>query len=260
MSQPPSLLVGVLTLNEASRIAQCIESAQFADRIVVVDSGSEDATVDIAEQLGAEVYVYPDWQGFAVQRNRLLSHCHEDYVFFLDADEVITSSLQTEIETVVQRRSVGVWEIVWDQVVFGQPLSRMRETSGLPRLFEAKNIVGYEGVVHERAILRDASVPVYRFKSRLLHYSRDTIYGSIQKLAQYARLGATKRALLGRKGGVMRGFASAFASFLKLYIVRRGFLCGGAGFLYCLFVGLECFFRYVMIDYDRDHLEARTKR
>ena len=64
------LTIGILTLNEEKRIASCINSAKFADQIVVVDSGSKDRTREIAASLGAEVYDYPDWQGFAVQRNR----------------------------------------------------------------------------------------------------------------------------------------------------------------------------------------------
>jgi glycosyltransferase involved in cell wall biosynthesis len=55
------LTVGILTLNEEKRIASCINSAKFADQIVVVDSGSKDRTREIAASLGAEVYDYPDW-------------------------------------------------------------------------------------------------------------------------------------------------------------------------------------------------------
>lgn len=66
----PTLCIGILTMNEERRIAQCIQSAKFADQIVVVDSGSTDGTRDIAQEMGAEVHRYDDWQGFAVQRTR----------------------------------------------------------------------------------------------------------------------------------------------------------------------------------------------
>ena len=69
-------------MNEERRIARCIESARFADDIVVVDSGSADSTVSVAKGLGADAHVYSDWQGFAEQRNRLLTHCTADYIFF----------------------------------------------------------------------------------------------------------------------------------------------------------------------------------
>ena len=93
-----SLTVAVLTLNEEKRIRACLQSASFADQLLVVDSGSTDATVQIAKEMGAEVYVYPDWQGFAVQRNRLLKHATGDYIFFLDADEEMSPDFQKEVQ------------------------------------------------------------------------------------------------------------------------------------------------------------------
>jgi len=120
--------------------------------------------------------------------------------------------------------------------------------------------VRYEGVVHEGAVLRDDTVPVARFNARLLHHSREAVYASILKLAQYAQLGALKRSEKGKTGGVLRGMASGFASFTQLYIFRRGFLCGPQGFLFCFFIALECFFRYAMIKYDRDALKVAAKR
>jgi hypothetical protein len=153
-----------------------------------------------------------------------------------------------------------VWEVLWNQVAYGKPLTRMKSTGGIPRLFRADNLIGYEGLVHEAAVLKDKTVPVYKLKGRLFHYSRETIYGSLQKLAQYAQLGALKRAKRGKTGGVLRGFASALANFLQLYIFRRGFLCGPEGFLFCFFIALECFFRYAMIEYDKGILSESAKR
>jgi glycosyltransferase involved in cell wall biosynthesis len=254
-SAAPTLCIGVLTMNEAHRLAACLQSAQFAHQIIVVDSGSTDNTRELAAELGAEVFDHPNWQGFAMQRNRLLQHVTTDYIFFLDADEVITPALQAEIEKAVASGQDAVWEILWNQVAYGKALSLMKSTGGIRRLFKTSNIVHFVGVVHEGATLRDPGTPIYRFKHRLLHYSRETVYGSLLKLAQYVQLGAVKRAAIGKRGGVLRGFASAFAIFLKLYVFRRGFLCGPQGFLFCFFIALECFFRYAALEYDKDYLK-----
>lgn len=255
-----TLSIGILTMNESRRIEQCIQSARFADQIVVVDSGSEDDTVTVAQRLGAEVHTHADWQGFAKQRNRLLQYVTCDYIFFLDADEVITPELQAEIQAAVSSGQTFTWEVLWNQVAYGKPLTLMKSTGGVQRMFPTSNLERFEGVVHEQAILRSQTTPVVKFKGRLLHYSRETIYESLHKLAQYAQLGAQKRAEKGKHGGVLRGFASAFANFVQLYIFRRGFLCGAEGFLFCFFISLECFFRYAMLHYDREYLSVYAKR
>lgn len=256
----PTLCIGVLTLNEQKRIAQCLRSAAFADQIVVVDSGSTDDTCRLAREAGAEVHVYDQWEGFAVQRNRLLTHCRCDYLFYLDADEEITPALQAEIEAAVASGQDCKWEVLWNQVAYGRPLTHMKSTGGVERMFRTASLERYEGLVHEQAIMRGGDRPVRKFKHRLLHYSRESIHGSLLKLAQYAQLGAAKRAKAGKRGGIWRGFASAFANFTRLYLLNRGFMCGPQGFLFCFFIALECFFRYVYLEYDKAGLHVSVTR
>ena len=260
MPNKPTLCIAILTLNEKRRIEQCLRSAQFADQIIVADSGSTDNTVALASAMGVAVYSYPDWQGFGEQRTRLFKHCSADYIFSLDADEVIPPELEEEITDIVRSGANGVWEVLWNQVAYGKPLTRMKSTGGIPRLFRADNLIGYEGLVHEAAVLKDKTVPVFKLKARFLHYSRETIYGSLQKLAQYVQLGALKRAKKVRRGGVLLGFGSALVNFLQLYMFRRGFLCGPQGFLFCFFIALERFFRHAMIEYVKGTLEDTAKR
>lgn len=256
----PTLTIGILTLNEERRIEACVRSAAFADQILVVDSGSRDRTVELARSLGAQVLSYPDWQGFAEQRNRVLRHAKGDWIFFLDADEAITPALAQEIGAVVAVDQSAVWLVSWEQVAFGQSLARMRSGGGVPRLFRRRELLGFDGVVHEGPVLAGGGLPVRRLQARLPHYSRDTVYDSLIKLAQYVQLGAVKRAAAGKRGGLARGLASGLANFVRVYAFHRGFLCGRAGFLYAVFVGLECFFRYVALEVDRDHLQRPARR
>jgi hypothetical protein len=165
----------------------------------------------------------------------------------------------TELVSVMASGDKSVRELRWIQVAFGKPLKWMRSTGTVQRLFWRTDIVHFEGVVHEHAVLREKR-DLRRFESRLLHHSRETIHGSLLKLAQYAQLGAIKRARLGKTGGISRGFLSAFSHFFRLYFLQRGFMCGSQGFLYCLFISLECFFRYVALKYDRDNMQHLVKR
>lgn len=259
LADVPTLTVAVLTLNEAHRIRACLESAHFADQIVVVDSGSSDDTVAIAQAMGAQVHVYADWQGFAIQRNRLLAHASSDYIFFLDADEVMGPEFQRELRSIVASRRQAVWKIRWRMVAFGRELKFLRSTSLVERLFVRKTVKGFKGVVHEEAQLTQPHLLRQVIGVPLLHYSRETVRDSLQKLTQYSILGAAKRAEKHKRGGVVRGLASGGVMFFRLYILHLGFLCGGAGFLYCFFISLEAFFRYAALFYDKD-LRANLKR
>ena len=253
-----SLCIAVLTYNEAERIEACLRSAAFADQVVVVDSGSTDATCAIAERLGAQVIDRPVWQGFGPQRNHQIAACRADYIFFLDADEEIGPELRAELQAVVASGEDAIWRVEWEQVAFGHSLARM-DTGGVTRLFKARSLLRFEGAVHENAITA-TPLPKKRLKSRLLHFSRDTVRGSLEKMTQYAILGAAKRAKQGKKGGVWRGILSSSTMFFRLYVWQRGFLCGGPGFLYCWLVAQECFFRQAALAYDAASLTDGIRR
>lgn len=181
---PPTLTVAVLTLNEAHRIEACLQSAAFADQLLVVDSGSTDDTVAIAQRLGAEVHNYPDWKGFAVQRNRLLAHARGDYIFFLDADEVMTPAFAQELQAIVRSGAQAVWSIRWRMVAYGHELRYFRSQSQIERLFVRAMVREFTGVVHEQAELLPlpggGAVPRRLIEARLLHYSRTTVRGSLE--------------------------------------------------------------------------------
>ncbi|TAN13422.1 MAG: glycosyltransferase family 2 protein [Burkholderiaceae bacterium] len=251
LDHQPSLTIAVLTLNSATHIRACLESAAFADQVLVVDSGSTDDTLKIAEAMDAEVHVHADWQGFAEQRNRLLKHAAGDYIFFLDSDEIIGPKLRQEIQTIVSSGADGVWKIRWRIVAFGRELTYFRSNSEVERLFVRRTVRCFTGVVHEQAELT-AALPRHVMRARLLHHSRETVAASLQKMTQYAMLGAAKRAEHCQRGGVLRGLASGGWMFFRLYFLHRGFLSGGAGFLYCAFFSLEAFFRYAALGYDKD--------
>ena len=170
--QTRSLCIGILTKNEERRIAACIQSAHFAD------------------------HVYADLQAFGEQRNRLLAHCTDDYIFFLDADEIITSELALEIQAAVASGGSDIWETHWLEVAFGRPIKR-------------NTLASFGGVVHEYATLVDGSLAKRRFQNPLLYSLRETIHNSLKKLTQYAMLAATKRVKNDKRGGVARGLLSA---------------------------------------------------
>jgi glycosyltransferase involved in cell wall biosynthesis len=125
------LCIAILAFNEASTIANCLDSAKFADQILVIDSGSTDSTTSIAESIGVEVYHHSDWQGFAIQRNRALNYCECDYIFFLDCDEIIPPKLAEEIRAAVGQGAINRGLVRWEDYVFGKHLKGIHQTKGI---------------------------------------------------------------------------------------------------------------------------------
>ncbi|HAY23244.1 MAG TPA: glycosyltransferase family 2 protein, partial [Desulfobacterales bacterium] len=93
----------VVTLNEEKRrLRECLQVLDWADEILVVDSGSTDRTVEVARQCGARVLHHP-WAGFGPQKNWGIERCRHDWVLSIDADEIITPGLAGEIMRAVSK-------------------------------------------------------------------------------------------------------------------------------------------------------------
>lgn len=157
----------ILTLNEASHIQACIESLQWADRIIVVDSYSQDDTVALAQSAGAEVQ-QNHFENYAQQRNASLQAIRTDWVFFVDADERGTPALGEEIRQVMVNRPEMGWNIPRHNYIFGR---LTRATGWFPdyqlRLFKYGH-VHYERPVHEVAVV-DGEIGY--LQNPLIHYN-----------------------------------------------------------------------------------------
>src|SRR5271154_6804326 len=94
------LSVAIVACNEALNLERTLRSIRWADEIILIDSGSTDATVDIAKQYGAVVYTEP-WKGYGPQVNSALDKCTQPWLLNLDADEVVTPDLATEIQALL---------------------------------------------------------------------------------------------------------------------------------------------------------------
>ena len=97
---PKTLSVVLITLNEAANLPRTLASVRWANEIVVVDSGSTDATLDIARGVGARVFAEP-WKGFAAQKNSAIAHATGDWILSLDADEEVSPELAREIQALL---------------------------------------------------------------------------------------------------------------------------------------------------------------
>lgn len=229
MSAVPSLSAIIITRNEARRIQCCLRSVDFADEVVVVDSGSTDDTVALARAAGARVSVRTDWPGFGVQKNRALELATGDWVFSIDADEVVTPALRDAILAAMRTPGgADVFQVRRRSCFAGRPL-RFGDWYGdrVPRLFRRGAARFTEDLVHERL---DHAGPAPVLDGLLMHYTIDSLEDALEKGRRYAEAGAGRVAARGR-GGLLSAIGHASWTFLRGYLLRGGFLDGRYGLM-----------------------------
>jgi glycosyltransferase involved in cell wall biosynthesis len=234
------------TLNEAHNIADAIASLSFADEIIVIDSYSEDNTVEIASRHGVRI-LQRQFDNFSNQKNFAIDQASHDWIFVLDADERVSPDLRNEILACVRQPKSRVGFYVYRSFYYGK--SRIRfggwQTDKVIRLFK-KNDCRYDGkLVHER-ITYNGNIGF--LANRLDHYSFRDIEHYSQKLDFYARLRARELELAGLKIPMgYRWFKPGFRFFVH-YFIRLGFLDGYKGFVLARLHAGAVNQRYVELD------------
>lgn len=221
----------VLTKNEEQDIVECLSSASFVDELLVVDSGSADRTVTLAEKHGAKVVTHP-FADFASQRNFAMSQASGDWVLFIDADERVTPELAEEIRSVILGSAqLCIYAILFQTFFFGK---RLRFGDALNdyhiRLFPRSRVT-WAQPVHEQVI---TDLPCRKFKNPILHYTTRNIAHYMCKLERYV----PRELLVMKEKSVRPSFFRAFvrppARFFQLYFLKLGILDGVVGFQYAI--------------------------
>jgi glycosyltransferase involved in cell wall biosynthesis len=233
-----TLSVAVITLNEEQNLPRTLASIAWADEIVIVDSGSMDATRAIAHSYGARFVTEP-WHGFARQKNFALSLCTSDWVLSLDADESVTPELAASIQKILTAASSRTAYTLPRRNIF---LGRwIRHGGYYPdaklRLFPRGQATFQETPVHETAAFAGN---VETLHGDLLHDAYPTLASYLDHMQRYSSLGADIAVTRGRTGRSLFSFLEGvllnpLATFLYNYILRVGFLDGREGLLLHLY-------------------------
>jgi glycosyltransferase involved in cell wall biosynthesis len=219
----------VIAFNEADRIGDCLASLAFCDEIVVVDSGSTDATRAIAEQAGARVLVRP-FDGFRSQKQFAVEQASHDWILSLDADERVDPALRAAIQAAQARGFAGV---------AGYRFARMSEYYGrflrhgtaypdrVLRLFDRRR-GGWRG---DREIHEAVSVdgPVALLEGDLLHHPFRSFLQLLDKKQRYARMMAEHDFARGKRATLAKLVLAPAWRFFRGFVLKAGFLDGWAG-------------------------------
>ena len=239
-----SLSAVIITHNAATQLQDCLRSLSFCDEILLVDSGSSDATVQIAKSAGVRV-IQQDWLGYGPQKRLAVEQATHDWVLCVDADERIGDTLRENIIAELKAPRARAYAMARCNRFLGRWL---RHGEGYPdwclRLFDRRAAQWSSDPVHEKV---ETVTDVARLGGDMLHDSAETLDRYLEKQNRYTSLQAEKLFAAGRRVGVLRLVISPLARFFKFYLLRRGFLDGVAGLVHVSIGCMNSFNKYAKL-------------
>lgn len=252
-----SLSVIIITKNEADHIGACLDSVAFADEIIVLDSGSTDATCDIARQKGAKVHQTGDWPGFGHQKNRALDLATGDWVLSVDADERVTPELAGAIRQAIEQPAANAYKIARLSWFGGRWI---RHSGWWPdyviRLFRRGSARFSPVRVHEKVVVEG---PTPALQGHFQHYPYANLESFIGKINLYSTEAAQAMHARGKRAGVASALGHAFWTFVRHYLLRRGFLDGRAGLVLAVMAATGSYYRYTKLLFLNQNLNKRPE-
>jgi glycosyltransferase involved in cell wall biosynthesis len=219
----------IIAKNEADRIGRTIESVcAWVGEVVVIDSGSTDATVAIAERLGARVVFHP-WAGYGPQKRYGEECCRFYWLLNLDADEVVTPELRDAILALfaVGQPQLAAYRLPIVEVYPGHAAPRpFGYVYRVVRFYDRRKVRYSTSLVHDRVVT--GLELVGRLKGRVLHFSVRSLYHQQRKLDAYFQLHLEEKAVAAWRSACRLPFEYP-RTFLRYYIVRRHLMGGWFG-------------------------------
>ena len=245
MSSALTISAALMVKNEEEMLERCLQALQWADEIVVLDSGSTDQTLEIARRYTDKVFINDDWQGFGMQRQRLHDLCTGDWILMVDADEIISESLANKITELRSDDACNTaFKLRWQTHVFGKALRFGGWCSYKLCLYPREKGSWDPAVkVHEKLSLKEGC-KIRKIEARMHHYSYRDMEDYLVKSARYAAVFAEQREAKGRHATLLQAFLHGLALFIKMYLIRGGFLDGRHGLLMALLSTHSCFVKY----------------
>lgn len=223
----------VIAKNEADRIGRCVASlAAVCSEVIVLDSGSEDATAMVATAAGARVEQQP-WLGFAAQKNAAIACAAQRWVLLLDADEWLADDAADKLQALFAGNAVedaDAWRLSRRTHFLGTALNHGGwGHEQVARLFRA-DLRYQPAQVHETLDLEGRRTS--KLDLRIEHDTARSLDEYATKLRRYAQLWAQQRHAAGKRAGALSAPLHAAAYWLKNYLLRGGFLDGGRAHRY----------------------------
>lgn len=242
------LSVTMITLNAEKLLEKSLASVDFADEIILVDAGSTDNTLAIARaHATVKIFETQEWQGFGFQKNYALSLASGQWIFSLDADEIVSEDLKTSLLQAMETEAFQAYTCQRCNFYYGHEIKHAGwGNDHLLRFFKRGLGQFSDDVVHEKIELPEA-IPVGKLPGKLLHYSYADVSEVLMKMDRYSSLSAEKMRQKGQQASVFKALLAYFAGFFHLYFVRLGCLDGKAGLLLAIAHGQAKYYRILKL-------------
>ena len=236
----------ILARNEEQHIADCIKSIQCADEILVIDDGSTDRTVEIAENLEAKVIHHALNGDWSQQRRFGISQASCDWILFIDSDERVSPELAKSIKKAIQGELKSYWLRRYNLFHHNQATHGVVRPDKVLRLMPREGAT-VEGAVHEAFI---SPYPNGILEGKLYHYTYDNWHQFFEKFNKYTTAAANKYRKQNKQCSFLRDiiFRPMWA-FFKIYILQGGILDGKIGFLLSVYHMMYTMTKYVKLYY-----------
>jgi len=221
----------IITKNEQVMLPECLKTLDWADEIVVVDSQSQDRTVNIAKNVGAKIISVPSGTDYSTARNLGLAAAKGNWILYIDADERVSPQLKREIISAARNNPGETsYKVPRKNIMLGMWLKHGGFWPDYAhRLFSKDALIKWTGKLHESPTTKGT---INKLKNPLTHYTARTISSALTKSAHWAPIEA--KLLLGANASrvtwwrVIKVFKSKF---FQVYIKRKGFLDGTRGLI-----------------------------
>lgn len=237
------LSVIVIVKNEENNLRRCLTSVQWADEIIVLDSGSTDNTVTIAKAFTDKVYE-TDWQGYGVQKQRALAHATGDWVLNIDADELVSDDLKHAVLSAIKTNDADAYQVPIQLCFYGKLLRYSWSPQRHIRLFKQDGANYSSDLVHE-SILLAKGARIGKLRAPIIHYCVQDISHLLYKINRYSSYSATMRIQKNKPANFWKTVLSSIWMFFRCYFIQRGFLDGKEGLLFAMVNAEGTFYRGV---------------
>ena len=242
---PLSLTVAIIAHNESDRLPPTLAKIQdIASEIVLINSMSTDNTVEIAQSFGAMVYT-EEFKGYVAQKNSLIPKCTQDWILFLDADEVLNDELKAAIVKVIKDDSHCAYEMNRLTFYLGKLLKHAWQPNYRLRLVRRDAHPQWVGEIVHESLACDSKVE--RLPGYIIHYSYRDVSDHFMRTVRYAQMSAQSYIKKGKKSSLSKIIFSPIFSFFKLYILKLGFLDGRAGLVAGVSAYIYTFLKYIFL-------------